>query len=241
MRQAKYASMHDRFRTSVQAPRLSGTLPSGERFQGMLPPVTTGPAFAIRKRPSIIFRLADYVRDAALSAEQAEALRSAAIERRNLLITGGTGSGKTTLANAMLAEPAFANDRIVLIEDTPELQCSSTDLVTLLTRRSAPLVGVGDLVRDALRLRPDRIIVGELRDGAAALEALKAWNTGHPGGLATLHANSASEAVSRLEDLLAEASPASPHRLIVQAIDLVVHISRTNCGRRVDEIVSLGV
>jgi type IV secretion system protein TrbB len=221
------------------APRLAAALPSGERFQGMLPPVTTGPAFAIRKRPAIVFGLADYVRQGVLSASQGEHLSAAAAGRRNLLITGGAGSGKTTLANAMLAEPAFASDRIVLIEDTPELQCSAVDSVALLTRRARQPIGVGDLVRDALRLRPDRIIVGELRDGQAALEALKAWNTGHPGGLATLHANSAAEAVSRLEDLLSEVLPFSPQRLIAQAIDIVVHISRTRTGRRVEEIISL--
>lgn len=107
-------------------PRLAGVLPvTGERFQGFLPPVTAGPAFSIRKRPTVIWTLEDYVRDGVMTEAQAELLRGAVRERRNLLISGGTGSGKTTLANALLAEPAFANDRVFLIEDTPELQCSA--------------------------------------------------------------------------------------------------------------------
>lgn len=221
------------------APRLSGVLPSGERFQGMLPPITAQPAFAIRKRPSVIFSLEDYVARGEMTRDQAMALRGAAADRRNILISGGAGSGKTTLANALLAEQTFAQDRIILIEDTPELQCSALDLVPLLTRRAPHPVTIGDLVRDALRLRPDRIIVGEVRDGAAALEALKAWNTGHPGGLATVHANSAQEALTRLEDLLAEVLAASAERLIGQSIDEIVHIRRTRQGRIVSEVLRL--
>ena len=221
-------------------PRLSGVLPgTGERFQGFLPPVTTGPAFSIRKRPAVIWRLDDYVRDGVMTASQAGVLRTAVSERRNLLISGGTGSGKTTLANALLAEPAFANDRVFLIEDTPELQCSAWDLVATLTRRHPVMIGVVDLVRDALRMRPDRIVVGEMREGSAALETLKAWNTGHPGGLSTIHANSAAEALSRLEDLLAEVSPHVAGRTIAQAVDVIVHIQRTGEGRRVEMILSV--
>lgn len=221
-------------------PRLSGVLPgSGERFQGFLPPVTAGPAFSIRKRPAVIWRLEDYVRDGVMTETQANLLRTAVTERRNLLISGGTGSGKTTLANALLAEPAFANDRVFLIEDTPELQCSAWDLVATLTRRSPLVIGVVDLVRDALRMRPDRIVVGEMREGAAALETLKAWNTGHPGGLSTIHANSASEALSRLEDLLAEVTPTVHRRTIASAVDVIVHIQRTPGGRRVEAVLAI--
>lgn len=220
-------------------PRVAGVLPSGERFQGMLAPVTAAPAFAIRKRPATIWSLSDYEDQGVLSAAQATALRDAAAQRCNILICGGTGSGKTTLANAILADPAFTNDRVILIEDTPELQCAAWDCAALLTRRNPRLIGVVDLVRDALRLRPDRIVIGEMRDGAAALETLKAWNTGHPGGLSTLHANSAREALARLEDLLAEVLTRPSPRLIAQAIDRIVHIRRTREGRRVDEVLSL--
>jgi type IV secretion system protein VirB11 len=220
-------------------PRLSGVLPSGERFQGFLPPVSTQPTFSIRKRPAVIWSLADYVAQGVMSARQAQALREAVGARRNILISGGTGSGKTTLANALLAEPAFAEDRVFLLEDTPELQCSAWDLVSVLTRRHPKPIGVVDLVRDALRMRPDRIVVGEMRDGAAALETLKAWNTGHPGGLSTLHANSAREALDRLEDLLQEVVAQPPRRSIAQAIDVIVHIRRTRAGRQLDEILAL--
>lgn len=220
-------------------PRLSGVLPTGERFQGFLPPVCAQPAFSIRKRPAVVWTLADYVDQGVLAAAQAGILREAVRERRNILISGGAGSGKTTLANALLAEPAFSGDRVFLIEDTPELQCSAWDLVPVLTRRHPKPIGVVDLVRDALRMRPDRIVVGEMRDGAAALETLKAWNTGHPGGLSTLHANSAAETLARLEDLLLEVTAHPPRRAIAQAIDLILHIRRTPAGRRLEAVLAL--
>jgi len=221
-------------------PRLAGVLPgTGERFQGILPPVTSAPAFSIRKRPSVIWSLDDYVRDGAMTRQQALVLRSAAEDRLNILISGGTGSGKTTLANAVLAEPGFARDRVFLVEDTPELQCSAWDTVSVLTRRQPIPIGVVDLVRDALRMRPDRIVVGEMRDGAAALETLKSWNTGHPGGLSTIHANSADDVLRRMEDLIAEVSSRTPRRAIAQAVDRIVHIRRTTAGRQVEAVLGV--
>jgi P-type conjugative transfer ATPase TrbB len=211
-------------------PQVSATLPSGERFQGQYPPLCAAPAFAIRKRPEVVFTLADYVADGAMTQGQALALTVAAEARDNILIVGGTGSGKTTLANAVLALPAFAGDRIILIEDTAELQCSATNQVALLTKKTEPPVTMRDLVRATLRLRPDRIVIGEVRDGSA-LDIVKAWNTGHPGGVATLHANSASEALGRLEELIAEASLTVPHAAIARAINLIVFIARTPQGR----------
>jgi len=221
-------------------PRLSGVLPgTGERFQGMLPPVTAAPAFSIRKRPAVIWTLEDYVAGGMMTDRQAGVLRAAATDRLNILISGGTGSGKTTLANAVLAEPAFARDRVFLVEDTPELQCSAWDVVAVLTRRQPILIGVVDLVRDALRMRPDRIVVGEMRDGAAALETLKSWNTGHPGGLSTIHANSADDVLRRIEDLIAEVSTRTPRRAIAQAVDRIVHIRRTATGRQVEAVLGV--
>ncbi len=221
-------------------PRLSGVLPeTGERFQGVLPPVSVGPAFSIRKRPAVIWGLEDYVRDGVMTKGQANALRIAASERHNILISGGTGSGKTTLANAILADPAFAEDRVFLIEDTPELQCSAWDVVSVVTRRQPMAIGVADLVRDALRMRPDRIVIGEMRDGAAALETLKSWNTGHPGGLSTVHANSAPEALRRIEDLIGEVASQVPYRMIGDAVDCVVHIRRTPSGRQVEAVIAV--
>ena len=220
-------------------PRRSGVLPTGARFQGFLPPVCAQAAFAIRKRPTVIWTLDAYVKSEVMSEPQAAMLRQAVRDRRNILISGGAGSGKTTLANAVLAEPDFVGDRVFLIEDTPELQCSAWDLVAVLTRRHPKPITVADLVRDALRMRPDRIVVGEMRDGAAALEALKAWNTGHPGGVSTIHANSAPEALTRLEDLLLEVVASPPKRMIAQAVDVIVHITRTREGRAVETVLDL--
>ncbi len=219
-----------------ESPRVSATLPdTGERFQGEFMPLVRAPTFAIRKRPEIVFTIGDYVETGVMTEEQAALLTAAADSHDNILIVGGTGSGKTTLANAILAEPAFADDRIVIIEDTAELQCSAADKVELLTKRTDPPITMTDVVRDTLRLRPDRIIIGEVRDGAA-LDLLKAWNTGHPGGLATIHANSALEGLTRLEDLIGEVTQRIPYRAITQAINVVVHIARTPSGRLVKEI-----
>lgn len=218
-------------------PMVSATLPeTGERFQGVYMPVAARPSFSIRKRPSVVFTLEDYVRDGVISPVQGEALRRAVAGRANILIAGGTGTGKTTLANALLALPSFAEDRVILIEDTPELQCSARDQVLLLTKRSEPPVTMTDLVRACLRLRPDRIVIGEVRDGSA-LDLLKAWNTGHPGGLATLHANSAEEALLRLEDLVGEVVQQVPHRAIGQAIDLVAYLKRAPGGRVLESLL----
>ena len=217
-------------------PRVSATLPeTGERFQGVFPPVSANAMFSIRKRPQVIFMIEDYISEGIMSAAQAALLAEAAERRDNMLIVGGTGSGKTTLANAILALPSFAEDRVFLIEDTAELQCAALDKVELLTKRSDPPVTMTDLVRDSLRLRPDRIIIGEVRDGSA-LDLLKAWNTGHPGGLATIHANSAYEGLTRLEDLIGEVTQRIPYRAIAQAINVLVFIRRTKEGRRIDTI-----
>lgn len=221
-------------------PRLSGVLPgTGERFQGVTRPIAAGPAWSIRKRPPVIWGLDDYVAAGTATAAQADVIRQAVAERRNILISGGTGSGKTTLANAVLAEPGYGDDRVFLIEDTPELQCSAWDAVNVVTRRQPVAIGVADLVRDALRMRPDRIVIGEMRDGAAALETLKSWNTGHPGGLSTLHANSAPGALRRLEDLVAEVTATGQQRMIGEAVERIVHIARTPAGRRIEAVLAV--
>jgi type IV secretion system protein TrbB len=221
------------------SPRISATLPeTGERFQGAFMPVVASPAFAIRKRPEVVFTLAEYIAEGIMSEDQASVIREAAEDHQNILIVGGTGSGKTTLANAILAEPAFARDRVVIIEDTAELRCSADDQIQMLTKRTDPPVTMTDLVRDTLRLRPDRIIIGEVRDGSA-LDLLKAWNTGHPGGLATIHANSAAEGLTRLEDLIGEVTQRIPYRAITQAINVIIYIERTSTGRRVRTVSRL--
>lgn len=218
-------------------PIVSAELPGGgERFEGVLPPVTERPTFAIRKPAARLYTLADYVQDGVATETQADALARAVRGRKTVLIVGGTGSGKTTLANALLSEMAGSGDRIVILEDTRELRCDAADRVSLKT--APPLVVLADLVRSTLRLRPDRIVVGEVR-GAEALDMLKAWNTGHPGGLATVHANSALGGLHRLEQLAGEAAQLVPRQTIAEAIDVVVFIERTPTGRRIETVASL--
>ena len=219
-------------------PAVAGVLPrSGERFQGLLPPLAERPVFTIRKRASVVFSLDDYVAKGILSPAGAAVIRQAVADRKNILVAGGTGSGKTTLVNAILAEPPFRNDRVVIIEDTKELQCPAEDKVELLTKNTEPRVSMTDLLRMTLRLRPDRIIIGEVR-GPEALAMLKAWNTGHPGGVATIHANSAVDALRRIEDLVGEASQIIPRRSIASAISLIVFIERiaSSPGRLVSDL-----
>jgi type IV secretion system protein VirB11 len=220
-------------------PILEAELPlDGSRIEGLLPPVVPSPVFAIRKRPTRVFTLDDYIADRILTADQADILRGAIVDRQNLLISGGPGSGKTTFANAVLREMdwlAPRAERYLLIEDTYELQCKSPNHVTLHTTEN---VSLRDLVRAAIRLRPDRIVIGEVR-GEEALDLLKAWNTGNPGGCATVHANSAVDALSRLDQLAQEAGVPSQARLVASTVDLVAHMERSGSSRRVRELVSV--
>ncbi|MCF6808163.1 P-type conjugative transfer ATPase TrbB [Thiotrichales bacterium 19S9-12] len=221
-----------------QNPEVATELPfGGARFQGWLPPVVFQACFSIRRRASVIFTLDDYVGQKSLTKSQSKLLKEAVIARKNMIIVGGTGSGKTTFANALLNELSGSNDRILVLEDLPELQVRVKDLVNMTTSRS---VSMHDLVRGALRMRPDRIIIGEVRDGSA-LDLLKAWNTGHPGGICTLHANSVESTPYRLEDLIQEAVVTVPRSLILQAVDLLIFIERdrVNGTRKVSHIVEL--
>lgn len=237
----RLVASHARGEVHAEKPIVSAELPphgesAGERFEGVLPPVSTGPCFSIRKPAARIYTLLDYVADGIMSAEAARLLSLAVVERKNILVVGGTSSGKTTLANALLAEVAHLNERVILIEDTRELQCAAPDVVALRTRAGA--VTMADLVRSTLRLRPDRIIVGEVR-GGEALDMLKAWNTGHPGGIATVHANSALSALYRIEQLVQEAVTSVPRPLIADAIDLIVFIAGRGFSRRVETIAGV--
>jgi len=218
-------------------PRVSAELPeSGERFEGLLPPVVAAPAFAIRKPAVAVFTLDDYVTAGIMSAAQADTLRGAVAGRRNILVAGGTSTGKTTLTNALLAEVAKTSDRVVLIEDTRELQCRAANLVALRTKDG--VATLSDLVRSSLRLRPDRIPIGEVR-GPEALDLIKAWGTGHPGGVGTIHAGTALGALRRLEQLIQEAVVAVPRALIAETIDLVAVLSGRGPARRLTELVAV--
>jgi len=219
------------------APRVSAELPdSGERFEGLLPPVVTAPAFAIRKPAVAVFTLDDYVAARVMTARQAEALRAGVADRANILVAGGTSTGKTTLTNALLAEMARTSDRVVIIEDTRELQCAAPNLVAMRTKDG--VASLSDLVRSSLRLRPDRIPVGEVR-GAEALELLKAWGTGHPGGVGTIHAGSAIGSLRRMEQLIQEAVVTVPRALIAETIDLVAVLSGRGSARRLAELARI--
>lgn len=230
---------------TVERPIVEGELPAisaggGSRFEGLLPPVVAGPSFTIRKRASKVFTLEEYAAAGILDTADRAVLEQAVAEHRNILVVGGTGSGKTTLVNALMEAVAVQcpEDRLLILEDTAELQSRSRNAVFL---RSSDFVSMQRLVKVTMRYRPTRIIVGEVRDGSA-LDLLKSWNTGHPGGLATVHAGSAAAGLVRLEQLIAEATPApmqALHALIGEAVDLIVFIERApSCvaGRRVSEI-----
>lgn len=215
-------------------PLLSAELPeTGERFEGILPPAAPGPAFALRKRAVSIIGLDRYVSDGILTAEQADFLRRAVYERQNILIAGGTSTGKTTLANALLAEIAITGDRVLVLEDTVELQCVARDHVPLRTHSN--VVSMRDLARATMRLRPDRVVVGEVR-GGEALDLVKLWGTDHPGGIATIHAGSAHGALLRLEQLILEVAANAPRALIADAINVVVRIAGRGRNRRIESI-----
>ena len=218
----------------ARSPRVSAELPeTGERFEGLLPPVVASPAFAIRKPAVAVFTLDDYVAAGIMTADQAVKLRAAVQSRANILVAGGTSTGKTTLTNALLAEVAKTADRVVIIEDTRELQGAAPNLVAMRTKDG--VATLSDLVRSSLRLRPDRIPIGEVR-GSEALDLLKAWGTGHPGGIGTIHAGSGIGALRRLEQLIQEAVVTVPRALIAETIDLVAVLSGRGLSRRLAEL-----
>ena len=224
------------FDVTRETPIVSAELPiGGQRFEGVMPPVALQPSFAIRVPAAKVFRLEDYISSKTMGKAAASVLRKAIEARLNILVVGGTGSGKTTLTNALLAEIANEDHRVLILEDTRELQCEAKDCVSL---RTQPSVSMRDLVRSTLRLRPDRIVVGEVR-GGEALDLLKAWSTGHPGGVATVHANSAADGLDRLEQLVGEVTANVPRKLISAAVNIVVGIENHGGVRRVTDILEV--
>lgn len=225
-------------------PEIGGLLPVVRaRFQGVLPPVAPAPMFSIRLPSRVIYELTDYIDSDTLTLAQATALAKSISARKNILIAGGTGSGKTTFANALLALLEESDHRIITIEDTPELRCLAPNTVPIHISRQSGF-DYAQALFIALRMRPDRIVVGELRDGLAALNVLKAWNTGHSGGFATLHANDALSALMRIEQLLKEEVAAVPRELVCQAVDIIVFIERYTrddgtSHRRVRDVASV--
>lgn len=216
-------------------PLVNGELPfSHHRFSGSLPPVSEAPTFTIRKHVAQHLTIDDYVRDEVMTAYQAKVIYDAIDRRDNLLISGGTDSGKTTLLNAVLTAIAERDPvRVVVIEDTRELRCGCPNVVSLHTSDSLSLK---DLVKHSLRQRPDRIVIGEVR-GAEALDLLKAWNTGHKGGVSSLHANNVASVFLRLQTLVAEnAGYILPAALFAEAVNILIHIELHGQTRKVTEI-----
>jgi type IV secretion system protein VirB11 len=221
-----------------QQPILECELPlDGSRFEALIPPLVERASFALRKKAALVFALDDYVDKGIMTAAQKQAIEQAVANRHNLLVSGGTGTGKTTLANAILDAVARldAEHRVVVIEDTRELQVNAENVVFLRTSDNTDMTR---LLRATMRLRPDRIVVGEVRDGSA-LALLKAWNTGHPGGVGTVHANDASAALIRIGQLIQEAGVPPNPELIAEAVNVVVSIKRTADGRRVEEVAAV--
>ncbi len=233
-------------------PIISCELPGdGSRFEANIPPIVKAPTIAIRKKASKVFTLADYTESGIMSVGEQRRIERAVAEHENILIAGSTGSGKTTLTNAVIAEIVAQDEteRIFVLEDTPEIQCSASNRNI---KQSTDTTTILDLLRSALRQRPDRILVGEVR-GAVAWDLLKAWNTGHPGGICTIHSDAEPQrtkkydaALKRLEQLSAEnhQCPSAMHILrevIGESVGLIIYIARSSTGgqRRVNAVVEV--
>lgn len=223
-----------------EKPALDAEIPENEyfdkcRFEGNLPGIVLSPTLNIRKHPKKIFTLEDYVAQEILTEKQREIIIQAIQDRKNIIAAGGTKSGKTTFLNAILAEISKLNDRVIMIEDTPELQCKAADCVSMRTMRSFTM---SDCLRSVLRMTPDRIVVGEVR-GGEALALLDAWSTGHGGGCSTVHSNSAKDTLLRLENMTARVSQNPQQATIGQAVNLIVYLKYLGNRRVVEEIIEV--
>ncbi len=221
-----------------EAPIVSAKMPdTGFRFEGVKPPAVEAPLFSIRFHAVRILRMDDYVSDGTVTNTQANDILQAIKEKKNIVVAGGTGSGKTTFLNMLIGElnTQSPKERLIVIEDTPEIKTQNNNTVFLKTTKD---VDMTRLLASSLRLRPDRIIVGEVRDGAA-LAMIKAWNTGHPGGFTSVHADSAKATLTRVDMLIREASAMPLPEVIGLGIDLIIFIKANKQGRKVTEIVEI--
>lgn len=221
---------------NMKTPRVKAELPiGGSRFQGEIPPVVKNPTFNIRKKAIKIFTLEEYVDNGTMTEKQYHSICKAVQEKKNILVIGGTSSGKTTLCNAIINEMAKYQERMIIIEDTQELQCACEDRVFL---RTSDTVTMKDLLEDTLRMRPDRISIGEIR-GGAALDLLKAWNSGHPGGICTIHADSPRAGLDQLEQYISEVSVSPQQRMISRVAHILVFIKREGLKRVIGSIAEV--
>ena len=223
-----------------EMPILSAELPdtelfSSSRFQGNLPDVVPGPTINIRKHPKKILSLEDYVRQGTLTEEQYGIIIEGIHNKKNIIAAGGTKSGKTTFLNAILGEISKLDDRVIMIEDTPELRCSADDYVSMRTTRH---VTMSDCIKSVLRMTPDRIVIGEVR-GEEALDLLTAWSTGHSGGCSTIHSNSAEDTLTRLEGLIRRVSQDPQKSTIAEAVDYVVYLKYSGKKRYIESIIEI--
>ena len=220
-------------------PVVEGELPGdGSRVEGVIPPIVPNPSFNIRKKASTIFSLTEYVNSGRATDEDIQILSEAISTRKNILVVGGTGTGKTTFVNAIINEMKILTPkhRLLILEDTLELQCSMENFVSM---RTSSDKSMQDLLKITMRQRPDRIIIGEVR-GKEALDMLKAWNTGHPGGVCTVHANDARAGLLRIEQLISEVSQSPMKELIAEAIDVIAFLVRDpHIGPKLSELVAV--
>ena len=220
-------------------PKVEGELPGdGSRVEGVIPPIVPHPVFNIRKKASSVYPLEQYITEGRATSEDIGLLREAVISRKNILVVGGTGTGKTTFVNAIINEMKLLTPqhRLIILEDTPELQCTMENFIPMRTNSD---VSMQELLKITMRQRPDRIIIGEVR-GKEALDMLKAWNTGHPGGVCTVHANDARAGLLRIEQLISEVSETPMRDLVAEAIDIVVFLVRDpKIGPKVSELIAV--
>lgn len=228
------AAMTDQI-CSDDMPMLAAELPDGSRFQGFLPKVVTAPAYIIRKHTKANLSLDDYVNQKIMTENQREIIKKAVKERKNIIAAGGTKSGKTTLLNAILSEISKYDDRVIMIEDLPELKCSAKNYMSL---RTTDKVTQDDLLKSTLRATPDRIVVGEVR-GAEALALLDAWSTGHGGGGSSVHSNSAKQTLYRLQQMVSRVSLSPQQFMIAEAVDIIVYLKRKGSSRYIEEIIEV--
>lgn len=218
-------------------PIVSAELPeNGYRFEGNIPPVSATATFNIRKHSVLDLTLDNYVENEIMTKHQAQVIREAAEEHRNILVVGGTNSGKTTLCNAILNEISKYNERIIILQDTNELKCTCENRLFL---RSTKYTSIKDLLTSTLRRTPKRIVVGEVRTGEVAQDLIDAWNTGHGGGLSTVHGNDEISGLNRLSNLISRVSKSSLKEDIGEAIDLVIDIQLIGIYRKVQGVIKV--